>query len=116
MNHAVYAINLKLKEKLQICMTTICTIISQVVLNTFVIWLNFVDFVMIQIMYSRKRVMVMIVLLEISRKVDTPVWILDAVIMLEFVSMKRIRIKLNERKSNISKKYNFQFGYIAKAP
>ena len=67
MNVAVYVINLKLKEKLQICMTTICTITSQVVLNTFVIWLNFVDFVMIQIMYSRKRVMVMIVLLEISR-------------------------------------------------
>ena len=97
MNHAVYVIKLKLKEKVQICMTTICTITSQVVL------IKFVDFDTIQTMYSRKLVMVMIVLLEISRKVDTPVRILDALFMLGFVSIKKIRIKrkLDEFKSNI---------------
>jgi len=40
-------------------------------------------------MYSRNSVMVMIVLLEIKRKVDTPVWILDALFMLGFVSIKK---------------------------
>ena len=85
MNHDVYVINLQLKEKLQTCMTTNCTITSQVVLNTFAMRLKDLG--------------------SLQHRGDEALWILDALFMLGFVSIKRI-----------SKKYNLEFGYIAKAP
>ena len=80
----MYAINVKLKDKLQICMTTICTITSQVVLNTFAMRLKDLG--------------------SLQHRGDEALWILDALFMLGFVSKR------------ISKKYNLEFGYIAKAP